>query len=101
MDISNIQGMNAYATNAQTAYTASVQNDKMEATATAPGKESTPTRQEAFQVEITPQALTLQAQKQQDSTEKELTQQPTLQNLKDEQMYQLQNRQGSRLDIIA
>jgi hypothetical protein len=102
MNITGIQGMNAYTANAQMADTASVQNNNKEATATPPiNKESSQALQEAFQVEITPQALTLQAQKKQDPAQEELNQQPTLQNLQNQQMDQRQTRQGSQLDIIA
>lgn len=102
MNISSIQGMNAYTANAQMAETAPVQNNTKEATAPAADNEkSTQTPQEAFQVEITPQALTLQTQKQQDSPQEELNQQPTLQNLKTQQMDQPQVQQGSQLDVFA
>ena len=73
MDINSIQTLNAYTANAQMADTATVQNNNKETTAVAAGKESTQTLQEAFQVDITPQALTLQAQNKQDMAQEELT----------------------------
>ena len=62
MNITSIQGMNAYTANTLMSDTASVQNNNKEATDVDPIKESTQPPQEAFQVEITQQALTLQAQ---------------------------------------
>jgi len=105
MNITSIQGMNAYTANTQMAETASVQNDNKEASAPPNNKESTQTRQEAFQVEITPQALTLQAQKQQELAKEEQDQQSTLQSFKDKQMDQSMNPPqvlpGGQLNIVA
>ena len=103
MEINRIQTMKAYAANSQMAETATVQNTNKEATTAVTDKQSTQTLQEAFQVEITPQALTLQAQKDQEMAQEEQemypqlnlqsiasqemeTQQPTLQNFKTQQM---------------
>nr|WP_319394923.1 hypothetical protein [uncultured Desulfobacter sp.] len=106
MNITGIQGLNAYTANAQMADTAPVQNNNKEATAaTDINKENAQTLQEAFQVEITPQALTLQSQKQQDLAQEEQNQQPTLQNFKDGQMDQSMNQpqvlRGGQVNIIA
>ncbi len=106
MNIAGIQGLNAYTANAQMADTAPVRNNNREATpATDINKENPRTRQEAFQVEITPQALTLQAQKQLDLAQEEQNQQSTLKSFKDDQMDQSMNQpqvlRGGQVNIIA
>nr|WP_321395628.1 hypothetical protein [uncultured Desulfobacter sp.] len=103
MDINNIQRMNAYTANAQMTNTASVLNNNKEATAAVTDGESTQTLQEAFQVEITPEALTLQSQRKQDTAQKEQEMNPQLtpQSFKTQQMDQLQTKQGSQLNIVA
>lgn len=95
MDIKNIQGMNAYTANT---LTADVQNNLNEKQDVKTNTESTQTTQEAFQVNITQQALELQA---------ENTEEPVKQNeeqLFAQQTYQaqpLQGPQSSRIDIFG
>ncbi|WP_321416113.1 hypothetical protein [uncultured Desulfobacter sp.] len=107
MNIYNIQGMNAYTANAPMAEKAPVQNNNKQATDTELNQENTQTLQQAFQVEITQQAMTLQAQKKEDLAEKDqvqLTDQQTTQvqlNAQTQQAGPLQNQQGARIDIIA
>ena len=98
MDIKSIQGMNAYTTNALTADTTAVQNNIKETQDVKTNTESTQTNQEAFQVNITQQALALQA---------ENTADPAKQNqeqLFSQQTYQaqpIQGPQGTRIDIFG
>nr|WP_319493340.1 hypothetical protein [uncultured Desulfobacter sp.] len=102
MEINRIQTMKAYAANSQMAETVTVRNTNKEATGVVTDKQSTQTLQEAFQVDITPQALTLQAQREQEMPQEEqemetqlnllniknqeMETQPTLQNFKTQQM---------------
>lgn len=90
MNINGIQGTNAYTANALMADTTSVQNNNKEATGVEPVKESSQTRQEAFQVEITQQALRLQAESTKDLAPKNPNQQLSQ-----------QGRQGSQIDVTA
>ncbi|WP_289020604.1 hypothetical protein [Desulfobacter postgatei] len=98
MDIKSIQGMNAYTANTLTTDTADVQNNLKEKQDVKTNTENTQTTQEAFQVNITQQALELQA---------ENTEEPVKQNeeqLFAQQTYQvqpLQGPQGSRIDIFG
>lgn len=96
MNINSIQGMNAYTANVLKADTASVQNNNKEATGVEPNKERTQTVQEAFQVDITQQALALQAENTEDLAKEDQKQQIT------QQIQQTQQTQsGSQVDIIA
>jgi len=98
MDIKSIQGMNAYTTNALTAGTTAVPNNIKEKPDVKTNTESTQTNQDAFQVNITQQALALQA---------ENTADPAKQNqeqLFSQQTYQaqpIQGPQGNRIDIFG
>ncbi|WP_020590138.1 hypothetical protein [Desulfobacter curvatus] len=102
MDINNIQGMNAYKANTLMADTASVRNDNnKEATGTEPNGESTRTLQEAVQVEITQQAMTLQAERKKDLVKEEQDQQLTQQGPQNGPIAQYQGQQGSWIDVVA
>lgn len=95
MDINSIQGMSAYAANALMAKTASVQSNNKEVTNAELYKEGTQTVQEAFQVDITQEALALQAENPEDLAQKDQEQ------LQPVQTQQTQGRQGIQLDVIA
>ena len=95
MDINSIQGMSAYAANAQVAKTASVQNNNKEVTNAELYKEGTQTLQEAFQVDITQEALALQTENPEDLAQKSQEQ------LLPVQAQQTQGQQGIHLDVIA
>ena len=101
MDINSIQGMNAYTANVPMADTASVRNNNKEATGIEPNKESTQPVQEAFQVDITQEALALQAENTDDLAKEDQEQQITQQNQQIQQAQSFQARQGGQLDIIA
>jgi len=95
MDINNIQGMNAYTAGARMADTASVRNINKDATEIEPDKASPRITQEAFQVDITREALALQT---------ENTEAPAKENREQQlpvQTQQPQVRQGIQLDVIA
>ncbi len=98
MDMNSIQGMNAYTANVLMANTVSAQNNNKEATGVEPNKESTQPVQEAFHVDITQEALALQAENTEDLAKEDQEQQITQQN---RQTQSFQGRQGSQLDIIA
>ena len=98
MDMNIIQGMDAYTANVLMADTVSVQNNITEVTGVEPNKESTQPVQEAFQVDITREALALQAENTEDPAIENQEQQITQQN---QQNQHFQDRQGSRLDTIA
>ncbi|NDY73003.1 hypothetical protein DO021_16410 [Desulfobacter hydrogenophilus] len=100
MNIDSIQGMNAYTANALMTNTASEQNNYKEATGVEPIEKSPQASQEAFQVEITQQALTLQAQNTEDPVKKD--QEQTAEQIRQTpQTQSLPGRQGSQLDVIA
>ncbi|MCG8550411.1 MAG: hypothetical protein MI799_08420 [Desulfobacterales bacterium] len=103
MNIHSIQGMNAYTDNMQVAGTASVRNNNKEETGAQTYQENTQPLQQAFQVEITQQAMTLQAQsKENPAEEDDLDQLPAHQNQITQQTGQSRLiQQGSLLDIIA
>ena len=61
MDINSIQGANAYAANRPPADTTLVENQNQEAVATDLNQENTQAVQEAFQVNLTQEALDRQA----------------------------------------
>lgn len=98
MDMNSIHGMNAYTANVPMADTASVRNNNKEATSIEPAKESTQPVQEAFQVNITQEALALQTQNTEDLAKKDQEQQVAQQNQQDQSF---QGRQSNQLDIIA
>ncbi|MGM0654609.1 MAG: hypothetical protein ACQETR_04695 [Thermodesulfobacteriota bacterium] len=98
MDINSIQGMNTYTANLRMADTGSVQKNNKEATGVEPNKESTQPVQEAFKVDITREALALQAENTED-LEKEDQEQQLYRQIQQPQSFQ--GRQGSQLDIIA
>jgi len=93
MNINGIQGMNAYTANVLMADTVSIRNTNKEATGVEPNKESIQPVQEAFQVDITQEALALQAKNTEDQ-EQQITQQ-------NQQTQSFQGRPGIQLDIIA
>lgn len=95
MDMNSIQGINAYKANVRMADTASVQNNNKEVTGVEPNKESTQTVQKAFQVDITQEALALQAENTEDLAKEDQEQQIT------QQIQPLQNRQGRQIDIMV
>lgn len=101
MDMNIIQGMDAYTANVLMADTVSVQNNIKEVTGVEPNKESTQPVQEAFQVDITREALALQAENTEDPAIENQEQQITQQNQQNQQNQHFQDRQGSRLDTIA
>lgn len=107
MNINNIQGMNAYTANARMSDTASVQNGYKQTTGTELNEGNTQTLQQAFQVEITQEAMTLQTQRQEDMAEKDQVQLLAKQNSQALQTSQIQqtgpfqNRQGAQIDVIA
>nr|WP_320014530.1 hypothetical protein [uncultured Desulfobacter sp.] len=98
MNINNIQGMNAYTANVLMADTVSVQNNNKEATGVEPNEESIQPVQEAFQVDITQEALALQAKNTEDLANEDQEQQLTQQS---QQPQSFQGLPGSQLDIIA
>ena len=100
MDINSIQGINAYTANTLMSDTGSVQNNNKEVTGVEPIKENTQTLQEAFQVEITQQALTLQAQNT-DDLAKEDQVQMTEQTQQALEAPSLPGQRVSQLDIVA
>ena len=100
MDINSIQGMNTYTANLRMADTGSVQNNNKEVTG-EPNKESPQPVQEAFKVDITPEALALQAENTEDLDTEDLEQQIARQTQQAQQTQSFQGRQGSQLDIIA
>lgn len=95
MDINSIQGMNAYTANALMADTTSVRNNNKEATGVELNKASSQPIQEAFQVDITPEALALQSENTDAFAKEEQEQTQTMQT------QQFQSRQGIQLDVIA
>lgn len=101
MNINSIQGMNAYTSNALTADTTSVQSNNKESTGLQADKDSSQTLQEAFQVDITQQALALQAENTEDLADEDLAQQLAQQAQQAQQNGQSQGRQGGQLDIVA
>nr|WP_320193309.1 hypothetical protein [uncultured Desulfobacter sp.] len=103
MNIYSIQGMNAYTANTQMADTASVQNTNKQATETDTEltPQSTQTLQQAFQVEITQEAMTLQSQKEENLAEKDQKQLMDQLTPQVQQGDPLQNRQGAQIDIMA
>jgi len=98
MDINSIQGMNTYTANLRMADAGSVQKNNKEATGVEPNKESTQPVQEAFKVDITQEALALQAENTEDLEKEDQEQQIDRQI---QQPPSFQGRQGSQLDIIA
>ena len=98
MGIQNIQGMNAYTANALITDTASVQNSPKEKTDVETNMERTPATQEAFQVNITQQALALQAENTEDMA-KEGQRHQLAQRTDSTQP--LQSPQGTQLDIFG
>ncbi|NWH04347.1 hypothetical protein [Desulfobacter latus] len=101
MDINSIQGMKAYTTNVRLTDTASVQTNNKEATSVEPNKEITQSVQEAFKVEITPEALALQAENTENPDKENQDQQIARQIQQTQQNQSFQGRQGGQLDIIA
>ncbi|MGD9824398.1 hypothetical protein [Desulfobacter sp.] len=95
MNINSIQGMNAYTANALMADTTSVQNNTKEATSVDLNKASSQPVQEAFKVDITPEALALQSENTEALAEEAQDQLQTMQT------QQPQGRQGILLDVIA
>ncbi len=95
MDINSIQGMNVYTANALMANTTSVRNNTKEATSIELNTASSQPVQEAFKVDITPEALALQSENT-EALAKEEQEQPQAM-----QTHQPQGRQGILLDVIA
>jgi len=98
MDINSIQGMNAYTANVLMTDTASVQNNNKEATGVEPNKESTQPVQEAFQVDITQEALALQTKNTENPAEEDQKQQIS------QQIQQAQSQEGqpeNQLYVVA
>ncbi|WP_462268354.1 hypothetical protein [Desulfobacter sp.] len=98
MDINSIQGMNTYTANLRMADTGSVQKNNKEAAGVEPNKESAQPVQEAFKVDITKEALALQAENTEDLEKEDQEQQIDRQI---QQAQSFQGRQGRQLDIIA
>ncbi len=97
MNINNIQGMNAYKANLLMADTASVQNKNKE-TGVEPNKESTQPVQKAFQIDITQEALALQAKSTENLAEEDQEQHIS------QQIQQAQSHQGrpqNQLYVVA
>lgn len=101
MDINSIQGMNSYTANLRMADTGSVQKNNKEATGVEPNKESTQPVQEAFKVDITQEALALQAENTEDLEKEDQEQQIDRQIQQTQQTQSFQVRQGRQIDIIA
>lgn len=101
MNINSVQGMNAYTANALMADTASVQNNNKDATNVELDKEPIQPVQEAFQVNITQEALALQAENAEDLAREDQEQQLTQQIQQAQLPQQFQGQPGGQLDIIA
>jgi len=95
MNINSIQGMNAYTSNALMASSTSARNNNTETTGVDLNKASIQPIQEAFQVNITPEALALQSKNTESLANEAQEQTQTL------QAQQPQSRQGIQLDVIA
>lgn len=98
MNINNIQGINAYTANTLMTDTGSVQKNTGETTGVEPNKDSIQPRQEAFQVEITQQALALQAENTESTSEEGQVQ---MQAQTAQQTGQPQGVPGRLIDIVA
>ena len=98
MDINNIQGMNAYTAYSVSADTTSVRNNNTQAVGAEFNKQTAPADQEAFQVNITQEALSLQTENTEEPAQEDMKQQLTQQV---QQTQQFQGQQGSQLDIFA
>lgn len=101
MDINSIQGLNAYTANSLTTETASTRNTNKEAAGAEPDREKTQPHQEAFQVEITEQAMTLQTQNKQALAKEEQDQLLRLPNPQSLPFDQAADRQGSGFYTVA
>jgi len=101
MDINSIQGMNTYTANMRMTDTGSVQNNNKEATGVEPNKESPQPVQEAFKVDITREALALQAENTEDLDTEDQEQQIDRQIQQTQQTQSFQGQQARQFDIIA